>query len=266
LSFVIVSVSQRSIHSKLKASELRIDEKLDSELQRSCEHFDEKSYSTVQRAFELLGSTQTTFAQLQMHYVAAIQRKSFYLVQFHVHSASQPDTSGNKIITDHSYPELCQSSETYPSASSHTKHKSFTSNSLLNNSKYHKPKLKVDNINRDDIVVTTEIDQDNNTVTKSSVVINNDHGCDPQLARQWHDYVTCKLDSGRSRIWSEIISRIEPILNVVSQLARDMTFDQIASLLSTINHKQYCLHFVDFIRHRLISTGGVPLKIKSVDQ
>ncbi|CAH8608817.1 unnamed protein product [Schistosoma bovis] len=265
-----------SIHSKLKASELRIDEKLDSELQRSCEHFDEKSYSTVQRAFELLGSTQTTFAQLQMHYVAAIQRKSFYLVQFHVHSASQPDTSGNKIITDHSYPELCQqlphwtllrclrsicqnmweillcyhrtiqwhknrasgksSSETYPSASSHTKHKSFTSNSLLNNSKYHKPKLKVDNINRDDIVVTTEIDQDNNTVTKSSVIINNDHGCDPQLARQWHDYVTCKLDSGRSRIWSEIISRIEPILNVVSQLARDMTFDQIASLLSTINH------------------------------
>uniref|UniRef100_A0A095BWB1 Coiled-coil domain-containing protein 132 n=1 Tax=Schistosoma haematobium TaxID=6185 RepID=A0A095BWB1_SCHHA len=265
-----------SIHSKLKASELRIDEKLDSELQRSCEHFDEKSYSTVQRAFELLGSTQTTFAQLQMHYVAAIQRKSFYLVQFHVHSASQPDTSGNKIITDHSYPELCQqlphwtllrclrsicqnmweillcyhrtiqwhknrasgksSSETYPSASSHTKHKSFTSNSLLNNSKYHKPKLKVDNINHDDIVVTTEIDHDNNTVTKSSVIINNDHGCDPQLARQWHDYVTCKLDSGRSRIWSEIISRIEPILNVISQLARDMTFDQIASLLSTINH------------------------------
>uniref|UniRef100_A0A5K4EDW5 Vps54_N domain-containing protein n=1 Tax=Schistosoma mansoni TaxID=6183 RepID=A0A5K4EDW5_SCHMA len=252
-----------SIHSKLKASELRIDEKLDSELQRSCEHFDEKSYSTVQRAFELLGSTQTTFAQLQMHYVAAIQ-------------PSQSDTSGNKIITNYSYPELCQqlphwtllrclrsicqnmweillcyhrtiqwhknrasgksSSETYPSASSHTKHKSFTSNSLLSNSKYHKPKLKVDNNDRDDIVVTTEIDQDSSTVTKSYVNINNDHGCDPQLARQWHDYVTCKLDSGRSRIWSEIISRIEPILNLVSQFARDMTFDQIASLLSTINH------------------------------
>ncbi|XP_018653301.1 hypothetical protein Smp_051000 [Schistosoma mansoni] len=227
---------RKSIHSKLKASELRIDEKLDSELQRSCEHFDEKSYSTVQRAFELLGSTQTTFAQLQMHYVAAIQRKSFYLVQFHVHSASQSDTSGNKIITNYSYPELCQSSETYPSASSHTKHKSFTSNSLLSNSKYHKPKLKVDNNDRDDIVVTTEIDQDSSTVTKSYVNINNDHGCDPQLARQWHDYVTCKLDSGRSRIWSEIISRIEPILNLVSQFARDMTFDQIASLLSTINH------------------------------
>ncbi|CAH8541857.1 unnamed protein product [Schistosoma turkestanicum] len=73
-------------------------------------------------------------------------------------------------------------------------------------------------------------------MTKSSVIINDDHGCDPQLARQWHDYVACKLDSGRSRIWSEIISRIEPILNVVGQVAKSMTFDQIASLLSTINH------------------------------
>ncbi|TNN17020.1 Syndetin, partial [Schistosoma japonicum] len=253
-----------SLNSKLKALELRIDEKLDSELQRSCEQFDEKSYSTVQRAFELLGSTQTTFAQLQMHYAAAIQRKSLYLVQFHLHSASQTDTVENR-ATDQSYSELCQqlshwtllpclqsicqnmwqillcyhctiqwhknrasgkSSRTSPELH-HKNHKSLSSSS-----RYHKPKLKVNNVNG-------TIDEENQDckISNSSVINNNvDHGCDPQLARQWHDYVTCKLDSGRSRIWSEIISRIEPLLSVVGQVARDMTFDQIASLLTTVNH------------------------------
>ncbi|KAF7241981.1 hypothetical protein EG68_10221 [Paragonimus skrjabini miyazakii] len=40
------------IHVKLKAFGLRIDDLLDEELQKSCEHFSEASYTTVQRAFE----------------------------------------------------------------------------------------------------------------------------------------------------------------------------------------------------------------------
>ncbi|VDQ01553.1 unnamed protein product [Trichobilharzia regenti] len=230
----------------MKASELRIDEKLDSELQRSCEHFDDKAYSTVQRAFELLGSTQTTFAQLQMHYVAAIQRRSFNLVQVHLDTPSSHmiDISGDN--SDHSsYSDMCQSKSA--SKSPQLNCNPFSSDTLLMKSKQHKTKLKDGEIDsnisnnsnnnmttgdNDSAIVITDR---NSPLSKSSSVTNDDHGCDPELARQWHDYVACKLDSGRSRIWSEIISRIEPILSVVGLVARDMTFDQIASLLTTVN-------------------------------
>nr|CAH8864524.1 unnamed protein product [Trichobilharzia regenti] len=222
-----------------------------------------------------------------MHYVAAIQRRSFNLVQVHLDTPSSHmiDISGDN--SDHSsYSDMCQQlphwtllpclraicqnmwqillcyhctiqwhknraagkSSKSASKSPQLNCNPFSSDTLLMKSKQHKTKLKDGEIDsnisnnsnnnmttgdNDSAIVITDR---NSPLSKSSSVTNDDHGCDPELARQWHDYVACKLDSGRSRIWSEIISRIEPILSVVGLVARDMTFDQIASLLTTVNH------------------------------
>ncbi|VDP82948.1 unnamed protein product, partial [Echinostoma caproni] len=72
---------RRPIHVKLQAFGMRIEDLLDAELQMNCDNFSEQSYCTVQQAFELLGSTQTTFAQMQMHFIASIQRRTLTIVQ-----------------------------------------------------------------------------------------------------------------------------------------------------------------------------------------
>lgn len=45
-----------------------------------CIHFDERHYAKLQRAYELLGKTQTCVDQLLMHYASAVHNTAFSVV------------------------------------------------------------------------------------------------------------------------------------------------------------------------------------------
>ncbi|CAL8071292.1 unnamed protein product [Calicophoron daubneyi] len=243
------------IHIKLKAFGLRIDDLLDTELQHSCEHFSEESYATVQQAFELLGSTQTTFAQLQMHYISAIQRSSLSIVQSLVLKTESTDQTP----VSQSYADLCSKIplDSLPSClmavcqrlwiillcyhRTLVWHENRACGKRVRNptilptkQKEHKLKMFSKSLNSRGTRRSSAAEETSEEENDTDEDLNG--SCQPQLIRQWHDYVAGKLRSSRGRIWTEVSGRIEPILEALSETATDMTFDQIASVLRTVNH------------------------------
>ncbi|KAA3677131.1 uncharacterized protein DEA37_0000837 [Paragonimus westermani] len=251
------------IHVKLKAFGLRIDDLLDTELQKSCEHFSEASYTTVQRAFELLGSTQTTFAQLQMHYVTAIHRRALSILQDHVQPEedSDPTVTANVPDRGRNYSEL---SSRLPMHSLPVCLSTLCQQLWLILLCYHqtvdwhrnracakRPHKQVENggstalpgTQGSPFVFVRAVDDTQAGWGQRPVSrhldrsdSDEDNGtCHSQLVRQWHDYVAAKLGASRNRIWTEIVACVEPVLIAMGQSATVMSFDQISIVLRTVN-------------------------------
>ncbi|KAF8561878.1 hypothetical protein P879_07247, partial [Paragonimus westermani] len=251
------------IHVKLKAFGLRIDDLLDTELQKSCEHFSEASYTTVQRAFELLGSTQTTFAQLQMHYVTAIHRRALSILQDHVQPEedSDPTVTANVPDRGRNYSEL---SSRLPMHSLPVCLSTLCQQLWLILLCYHqtvdwhrnracakRPHKPVENggstalpgTQGSPFVFVRAVDDTHAGWGQRPVSqhldrsdSDEDNGtCHSQLVRQWHDYVAAKLGASRNRIWTEVVACVEPVLIAMGQSATVMSFDQISIVLRTVN-------------------------------
>ncbi|CAH8667125.1 unnamed protein product [Dicrocoelium dendriticum] len=245
------------IHTKLKAFGPRIDDLLDSDLQNSCEHFTESAYATVQQAFELLGSTQTTFAQLQMHYVSAIHRRSRSIVQSYS-TLGEEDTDHSE-ATASTYQELCShlSAHSLPDCLSSVCQSMWLI--LLcyhRTTQWHRQRacgqmvchmdnsptpcelrsVFVDASNEPTSLSLLSQLEDQTQTADTGVNVDDEDGVyQPQLVRQWHDYVASKLAAGRGRIWAEVSSRIEPILKTMDRSAVSMSFGEVSSVLQTID-------------------------------
>ncbi|TPP61165.1 Coiled-coil domain-containing protein [Fasciola gigantica] len=228
---------------------MRIEDLLDSELQMNCDHFSEQSYFTVQQAFELLGSTQTTFAQLHMHYVAAIQRRTLTIVQSFVPPI---DKDSEQSCASRDYAELClqtgsvcrssgfSSLEPDSDVDSPQSPRSSGSRHDLMRSRVNRPNGSFgrnsdlsDEEEGEEDVIENGLRADRNDERSARAADSNDN--QSQLFRQWHDYVASKLTASRPRIWTEVSGRVEAILRCVGQFATEMQFDQISSVLKTVN-------------------------------
>ncbi|CAG7731237.1 unnamed protein product, partial [Allacma fusca] len=69
-----------ALSKKLQETLENAEEQLDMALSKVCTHFDERHYAKLQRAYELLGKTQTCVDQLLMHYASAIHNTAFNTV------------------------------------------------------------------------------------------------------------------------------------------------------------------------------------------
>uniref|UniRef100_A0A3P9N3P9 VPS50 subunit of EARP/GARPII complex n=1 Tax=Poecilia reticulata TaxID=8081 RepID=A0A3P9N3P9_POERE len=79
-------------------------EQLDVALSRTCKHFDVLHYTKVQKAYTLLGKTQTAMDQLHMHFTQAIHNTVFQVVLGYVElCAGNADTKFQKM----QYKDLC---------------------------------------------------------------------------------------------------------------------------------------------------------------
>lgn len=68
------------LSKKLQDTQENAEEQLDVALSKVCLHFDERHYSKLQRAYQILGKTQTCMDQLLMHYASAIHNTAFSVV------------------------------------------------------------------------------------------------------------------------------------------------------------------------------------------
>ncbi|CAL8147667.1 unnamed protein product [Orchesella dallaii] len=68
------------LSKKLQETQENAEEQLDVALSKVCLHFDERHYGKLQRAYQLLGKTQTCMDQLLMHYASAIHNTAFSVV------------------------------------------------------------------------------------------------------------------------------------------------------------------------------------------
>uniref|UniRef100_A0A0C9Q2V8 CCDC132_0 protein n=1 Tax=Fopius arisanus TaxID=64838 RepID=A0A0C9Q2V8_9HYME len=87
-----------ALHGKLQDTLEQTEETLEHTLSRICLQFDNKTYSSVQEAYKLLGKTQTAIDNLHMHFTAAILNTAFATV----HSYSGGDIKRQ-------YKQICQS-------------------------------------------------------------------------------------------------------------------------------------------------------------
>ncbi|XP_037549545.1 syndetin [Nematolebias whitei] len=92
------------LNSKLQDTLEQIEEQLDVALSKTCKHFDILHYTKVQRAYSLLGKTQTAMDQLHMHFTQAIHNTVFQVVLGYVElCAGNADTKFQKM----QYKDLC---------------------------------------------------------------------------------------------------------------------------------------------------------------
>ncbi len=68
------------LSKKLQETQENAEEQLDVALSKVCVHFDVRHYSKLQKAYQLLGKTQTCMDQLLMHYASAIHNTAFSVV------------------------------------------------------------------------------------------------------------------------------------------------------------------------------------------
>uniref|UniRef100_A0A146Z5K6 Coiled-coil domain-containing protein 132 n=1 Tax=Fundulus heteroclitus TaxID=8078 RepID=A0A146Z5K6_FUNHE len=92
------------LNSKLQDTLEQIEEQLDVALSKTCKHFDVLHYTKVQKAYTLLGKTQTAMDQLHMHFTQAIHNTVFQVVLGYVElCAGNADTKFLKM----QYKDLC---------------------------------------------------------------------------------------------------------------------------------------------------------------
>ncbi|XP_071949997.1 syndetin-like [Antedon mediterranea] len=92
------------LSSKLQDTLEMIEEQLDQALAKTCNSFDIGHYQKVQRAYRLLGKTQTAMDQLHMHFTSAIHNTAFTIVLGYVELVSgSSDTRFQKM----QYKDLC---------------------------------------------------------------------------------------------------------------------------------------------------------------
>ncbi|KAL7056727.1 hypothetical protein AAHC03_020655 [Spirometra sp. Aus1] len=230
-----------SLQHRLRAAHLRIDDALDAVLAKSCESFDQQLYAIAQEAYERLGSTQTTVAQLQLHYTTAIHTRAARVVASFI-----------RPVTDAANPEAldvsdCQTAEDYDNLCKRLPEEALVPclaalcksiwNILVC---YHRTALWHDNeangharsgTSKDSSSSSEELSTEEkaNLSDSSGPMFNTD------ITRQWHGYVTSKLSSNRGRIWMDISSRVRPLLGTIAEHAQGMTFEAIAAVLNIVN-------------------------------
>lgn len=231
-----------SLQHRLRAAHLRIDDALDTVLAKSCENFDPQLYAIAQEAYERLGSTQTTVAQLQLHYTTAIHIRAARVVASFIRpiadaaspgSAEDLDVSDCQTLAD--YEKLCKrlpEEALVPCLA--TLCKSIWNILVC----YHCTALWHDNeanghvrsgCPKDSSEEELLAEERANSSDSSGPIFNAD------ITRQWHGYVTSKLSSNRGRIWMDISSRVRPLLGTIAEHAQGMTFEAIAAVLNIVN-------------------------------
>ncbi|KAK6190358.1 hypothetical protein SNE40_002246 [Patella caerulea] len=93
------------LNSKLQDTLEMIEEQLDVALSKTCSGFDVVHYNKVQKAYHLLGKTQTAMDQLHMHFASAIHNTAFIIVLGYVELCSG-DTQTN--FQKRQYLDLCK--------------------------------------------------------------------------------------------------------------------------------------------------------------
>lgn len=83
------------------------EEHIDSTLSKMCLHFNKSVYQGLQKAYQLLGKTQTSMDSLSMHFATAISDKAFSVVHGYVELCSQ-ESQRSENFRKKEYKELCK--------------------------------------------------------------------------------------------------------------------------------------------------------------
>ncbi|EUB56811.1 Coiled-coil domain-containing protein [Echinococcus granulosus] len=223
-SYTCVDLLQQS----LRAVNHKIDDALDGVLAESCENFDPIEYAALQEAFERLGSTMTTVAQLQLHYTTKIHERAAAILTGFYGTASTEDA---KHVTE--YERICAVSELMPDDNRSLPATTLvTALSSLAKSLwtilvcYHRTALWHESAsqrghdgNHD---AATENDREEAIHT-------------PELVCQWHGYVASKLGLNRGRVWMDLVSRVRPLLSSIATNSKQLTFEEIVATLNIVN-------------------------------
>lgn len=192
--FYCVAALSGKLHDVLEQAE----QTLDLTLAKICRQFDEKTYSSVQMAYKLLGKTQSAIDQLHMHFTAAIHNTAFSVIHYY---------AGGDI--NRQYNQLCESivQENFIAVFTELSRALWkiigSYYQVLN---WHKVDMK----NGEEM----------NKELESELYFNN-------------EYIRQKLESGITRTWHDIEIKISTFLE-----STDMTFfkfEQVVQVLAIVN-------------------------------
>lgn len=217
------------LSKKLQETQEQAEEQLDVALSKICLHFDPRHYSKLQRAYQLLGKTQTCVDQLLMHYASAIHNTAFSVV--------------------HGFAELCRVDDQPPINLQKKQYQDLCScltpdiflpclvdlckalwKILLSYRKlimWHKCS---DNNSSDPEIIIEELPSSSQSAAEIQQL----------TLTEELDYVNQKLQNGAGRIWQDIQTKIKTFL-----LAFDFTgfkvdeFMQILSVIHTLKEVGY---------------------------
>ncbi|XP_008543882.1 syndetin [Microplitis demolitor] len=186
-----------ALSRKLQDTLEQVEETLDFNLTKICGNFDEKMYSSIQEAYQLLGKTQIAIDQLHMHFTVTIHNTAFDVVHSYV---------GGDIKRQ--FKEMCES----------ISHENFI-NCLIDLSKtlwriihsYYQ-------------VFNWHVTCAEYTIKNDEKILKNDLG---------KQYVQHKLETGIIKIWMDIEIKISTFL--VSTDITCFKFEQFVRILGIIN-------------------------------
>ncbi|KAL5102837.1 Syndetin [Taenia crassiceps] len=213
-SYTCVDLLQQS----LRTVNHKIDDALDDVLAESCENFDPNRYAALQKAFELLGSTMTTMAQLQLHYTTKIHERAAAVLTGFCGTASTEDA---KHITE--YEKLCASLPATTLVTALSSLSKFLWTILVC---YHRTTLWHESASQRGHDGNHDIEQEN----EGEEAIHT-----PELVCQWHGYVASKLGLNRGRVWMDFVSRVKPLLSSIAINSKQLTFEEIVATLNIVN-------------------------------
>ncbi|VDM18241.1 unnamed protein product [Hydatigera taeniaeformis] len=206
------------LQQSLRAVNHKIDDALDEILAESCENFDPCQYEALQKAFERLGSTMTTMAQLQLHYTTKIhERAAVVLTRF----CGANSTEDAKYVAE--YEKLCA---TLPATTLVPALSGLCKSLWTIIVCYHRTALWHENASHRN----QNGDQDAEIDDEGEEVI---HA--PELVCQWHGYVASKLGLNRGRVWMDLVSRVRPLLSSIATNSKQLTFEEIVATLNIVN-------------------------------
>ncbi|OXA57412.1 syndetin [Folsomia candida] len=94
------------LSKKLQETLENAEEQLDVSLSKVCLYFDNQNYNKLQKAYQLLGKTQTQVDQLLMHYTSAIHNTAFSVVHGFAELCRSEDISGGN-LQKKQYQDIC---------------------------------------------------------------------------------------------------------------------------------------------------------------
>lgn len=96
------------ISSKIQELLELIEEHIDASLSKMCHYFNYDTYASLQKAYRLMGKTQTSMDSLCMHFATAISDKAFSVVHGYVELCSRPENKRTENYRKKDYKELCK--------------------------------------------------------------------------------------------------------------------------------------------------------------
>ncbi|VDK24215.1 unnamed protein product [Taenia asiatica] len=213
-SYICVDLLQQS----LRTVNHKIDDVLDGVLAESCESFDPSRYAALQKAFERLGSTMTTMAQLQLHYTTKIHERAATVLTGFCETTTMDDA---KHITE--YEKLCAS---LPATTLVTALSSLCKSLWTILVCYHRTALWHESASQRGHDGNHDAEKENEEEDAIHT---------PELVCQWHGYVASKLGLNRGRVWMDLVSRVQPLLSSIATNSKQLTFEEIVATLNIVN-------------------------------